>query len=431
MAKQINAFIKNLLLVKLYVRELKKERRKIFLTIAGIAWGTLTIILLLSFGSGLSKQMMRGQKGLGDNIVILYGGQTSIEYKGLPQGRGIRLREEDANLLRRSIPEIDRIAGEYDNWGVTYKYGEKVVNERVRGVSSVGYKEMRSHFPQPGGRFINEKDIELRRRVIFIGSSLKEKLLGPKETAVGKKIFVNNVPFTIIGVMQEKMQMSMYGGPDADVGVMPASTFKGLFNRVYVSRLIYQVNEIEKAEFVNQQVRRVLGRKYQYHPDDQSALHYWDTIKQSQISGKMFTGITIFLGVIGAMTLIIASIGVANIMFVTVQKRTREIGIKRAIGGKKSLIKTQFIIEALLIDLSGGFIGGFIAYLIIAGVQSIPKNGSGFGNNMAMQILGNPEFSWTVAISTATILGIVGLLSGFFPARRAAAVDPITALHYE
>ena len=430
MAETINNIFKTLLLVKLFIRELKKERRKIFLTIAGIAWGTLTIILLLSFGQGLTTQMLRGQKGLGDNIVILYGGQTSIEYKGLPQGRRIRLMEEDCDLLKNSIPEIDRIAGEYDAWGITYKYGETVVNERVRGVSSVGYEDMRSQFPQPGGRFLNENDMLARRRVIFMGCDLKKKLMGDVD-AVGKTVLLNNIPFTVVGVMQKKMQMGMYGGPDAEAAVMPASTFRGIFSDVYVDRIIYQVNDIDKSKYVNQQVRRVLARKYRYHPDDNNALNYWDVIEGSKQTRKAFTGITIFLGVIGAMTLIIASIGVANIMYITVKKRTREIGIKRAIGAKRSLIKIQFIIEALLIDLTGGFIGGAVAYTIIRLVESIPQDNADFGKNMAMQILSNPEFSWTIAISTCAILGLVGLLSGFFPARKAAAIDPIKALHYE
>ena len=430
MNKFFNRIGKNLLLSKLFMRELAKERRKILMTIAGIAWGTLTIILLLSFGEVLANQMLKSFRGLGVNIVILYGGQTGREYQGLPQGRRISFREADCKLLESRIPYIDRIAGEYDGYGTVFKYKDKVVNERVRGVSSIGYEHMRSHFPQKGGRFINNLDLQQRRRVIFLGNELKQKLMGDVE-AEGKTVYIDDLPFKVIGVMQDKMQSGMYGGPDSHVGVMPATTFKTIYGNEYLSRIIYQVNEIDKSDYVNNLVKRTLGSKYRFHTDDKSALFFWDTIRNKKTMVKVFTGINIFMGLIGALTLVIASVGVANIMFITVKKRTREIGIKRAIGGKRSLIKFQFIMEALLIDLSGGLIGGSLAYLIIFLINKFSGSGQGFGEGMAMEMLAHPNFSWTVAITTAGILSIVGLLSGYFPARRAAAVDPIEALHYE
>jgi putative ABC transport system permease protein len=217
----------------------------------------------------------------------------------------------------------------------------------------------------------------------------------------------------------------MYGGPDASKGVVPASTLKALEGRKYLNRIVYQVNKTEMAPYVRQQVFQILGRKYRFDPSDEKALMMWDTIEQTKIGQTILEGIQIFLGVIGALTLLIASVGVANIMYVSVKERTREIGVKRALGAKKIHIKQQFILEALLIAISGGLIGGFIALIIIQILQGIPV-GDG-----PLQFLGKPTFSFPIALATATLLGLVGLLAGYFPARRAAAVDPIESLRYE
>lgn len=410
-------------LFRLFTREMKKQRKRIWLTVTAIAWGTLSIILLLSFGEGLRRQLAIANKGLGVNIVILYGGQTGKVYQGLPRGREIRFSEEDVNLLKEKIPFISGISGEYDLWGVSMTYQKKTLTERVTGVLPP-FEYMRTHFPQPGGRFINELDIEQRRRVIFLGNDLKERLFGD-EDAIGKVIMVNNIPFTVVGVMQKKLQMSMYGGPDAGKGSIPASTFKTLYGRKYLNRIVYQVQETGLAPFVEKQVYQVLGRKYRFDPEDEKALGIWDTIEMTQVMGKMLIGIQIFLGVIGALTLLIASVGVANIMYVSVRERTREIGVKRALGAKRSHVKQQFILEALFIAVSGGLIGGFIALLIIQVLQGIPV-GEG-----PLQFLGKPTFSFPIALSTALILGVVGLLAGYFPARRAASLDPVESLRYE
>lgn len=402
---------------------MKKQRKRIWLTVSAIAWGTLSIILLLSFGEGLRRQLAIANKGLGVNIVILYGGQTGKVYQGLPRGREIRFSEEDVDLLKEKIPFISGISGEYDLWGVSMTYQKKTLTERITGVLPP-FEYMRTHFPQPGGRFINELDIEQRRRVIFLGNDLRERLFGD-EDAIGKAIMVNNIPFTVVGVMQKKLQMSMYGGPDAGKGTIAASTFKTLYGRKYLNRIVYQVQETGLAPFVEKQVYQVLGRKYRFDPEDEKALGIWDTIEMTEVMGKMLIGIQIFLGVIGALTLLIASVGVANIMYVSVRERTREIGVKRALGAKRSHIKQQFILEALFIAISGGLIGGFIALLIIQALQGIPV-GEG-----PLQFLGKPTFSFPIALSTALILGVVGLLAGFFPARRAAGLDPVESLRYE
>jgi len=402
---------------------MRYQKKRIWLTISGIAWGTLSIILLLSFGEGLKQQMAKANKGLGVNIVIMYGGQTTKTYQGLPKGRNIRFTDEDIELLRSKIPQITRISGEYDLYGTSLTYNEKTITERVTGVLPE-FEEMRTHYAAAGGRFINKTDIDQRRRVIFLGNNLKDRLFGAEE-AVGKQITMNNLPFTVVGVMQEKMQMSMYGGPDENKGTVPSTTLKALEGRSHLSRIVYQVNNLDYAATIKQQIYEILGRKYRFDPTDERALGIWDTIEQTQVAGNMLIGIQLFLGLIGALTLLIASVGVANIMYVSVKERTQEIGIKRALGAKRRHIKQQFILEALMIAVVGGIIGGVVSLLIVQGLQGIPVSEG------PLELLGKPTFSWPIAISTATILGVVGLAAGFFPARRAARVDPIESLRYE
>ena len=415
--------MKSFLIFRLFFRDLKKQRKKITLTTLAIAWGTFSIVMLLAFGEGLKRQMSKAHHGLGKGIVIMWGGQTTIPYQGLGKGRRIRFTEEDVELLKKRIPDIKNVGGEYSRWGVSLTYCKKTLTERVNGLYPC-YEEMRTHYPDRGGRFVNDLDLKYRKRVVFLGNNLKQRLMGDEE-AVGKIILVNNIPFTVIGVMTEKLQMGMYGGPDEDKASIPATTFKAIWGHNYFNVLVYQVKDPDQADQVEKKVYKVLGAKHKFDPEDERALSIWDAVNQEKEFNKGIVGITIFLGVIGGMTLLIAGVGVANIMYAAVKHRTREIGIKMALGAKKKDVMSQFILESLIIAFFGGGVGIVFTSLVVKILQAIPVEQEG------LQFLGKPTISWDVMIVTILILGLVGLLSGFFPSRRAATVNPVESLRYE
>ncbi|HVP35533.1 MAG TPA: ABC transporter permease [Terriglobales bacterium] len=415
--------MKGFLFLRLFLRDFKRQRKKMTLTTLAIAWGTFSIVMLLAFGEGLNRQLTKAKHGLGEGIVIMWGGQTTIPYQGLGKGRRIRFTEEDVELIKARIPEIKNVGGEYTRWGVPMSYGKRSVTEMITGLYPC-YEEMRSHYPDKRGRFINELDLQYKRRVVFLGNGLKERLLG-KEEAVGKTIIINNIPFTVIGVMQDKLQMGAYGGMDKDKASIPATTFKTIWGHEYFNNLVYQPGNLEKAEETKKRVYQVLGAKHKFDPKDVRALSIWDVIEDEKIFNKILLGFSIFMGVIGGMTLLIAGVGVANIMYAAVKQRTREIGVKMALGAKKKDIMSQFILESLIIAFLGGGIGILFTTIVIRILQAIPVKSEG------LQFLGKPTISWDIMIITIIILGMVGLFSGFFPSRRAATVNPVESLRYE
>jgi len=410
----------------MFWKDLGRQKKRLILTATAIVWGTISMVLFLGFGEGLQQKFRVGTRGLGIGIVIMNGGSTGKVYKGLGTGRPIRTNIEDMELLRDRVPEIRRISGEFQVWNKVYRYGETQTSTRVSGVYP-DYKDMRTNYPQMGGRFINNTDIKERRRVVFLGNKLKERLFGEEE-AVGKLITIDRIPFLVVGVLQKKVQMSMYSGPDEQQGVIPATTFKSLYGNLYFNRIIFQPWDVSKTEFVKTRVRQILAGKYRFDYADTRALGMWDVVEQERIINSVMLGLKIFLGVIGGMTLIIAGGGVANMMYVVVRQRTREIGIKMALGAKKRNILMPFLTESLIIMLSGGLVGIPLSVALIKLYEMTPKQEGIFGE--ALDIL-HPVVSIDIAIGTVLILGTLGLLAGIFPAKRAASINPVEALRYE
>ncbi|HEV7499755.1 MAG TPA: FtsX-like permease family protein, partial [Vicinamibacteria bacterium] len=215
------------------------------------------------------------------------------------------------------------------------------------------------------------------------------------------------------GVMQPKVQMGMYSGPDKDQATIPADAFKGMFSDSKLSNMVYKP------------ASAVLAGKYRFDPEDDRALGVWDTRENQRITGNIALGIQIFLGIIGALTLLVGGMGVANIMYAVVKERTREIGVKMALGAKVRQVMAPFVMEALAMTILGGVLGTAVSLVLMFGISMLPLKGEAF------EFLGRPTFSPAIAALTSLILGAVGTLAGFFPARRAASVNPAVSLRYE
>jgi putative ABC transport system permease protein len=407
---------------RLFLVDAARNRKRIALTVMAIAWGTLSIVLLLSFGEGMKRSFHKNTRGMGENIGVLWPGATTKAWSGLPSGRTISFQDEDPDLLAARIPEIASISREYSK-RVPVAHGTKTVNARVRGVDP-SFGAMRNIIPAAGGRFLDEMDSQAKRRVVILGDELATDLFGT-EDPLGKAVQINQSTFTVIGVMQPKVMMGMYSGPDKNQATIPAPTFKAMFTDGKLNNMVYKPASLEVADQAKWQIYRVLGRKYRFDPDDERALGIWDTRENQRITGNIALGIQMFLGIIGGLTLFVGGMGVANIMYAVVKERTREIGVKMALGAKVRQVMSPFVLEALTMTILGGTLGTVVGVVLMQVIAALPLK------DQAFEFLGRPTFSPAIAAATSLILGTVGMLAGYFPARRAASVNPAESLRYE
>jgi putative ABC transport system permease protein len=410
-------------ILHLFLSSARLQKKRATLTIASLAWGTVTILILLAFGEGLKRQMMSNEQAMGNNLAIMWPGETSKPYKGIPEGRPIRPKLEDIDYARERLPELDAIWCELTSWRTALTYGRKTVNGRVIG-TRWDYGDARKHFPKARGRFINPHDEEEKRRVVFLGNEMAKDIFGP-EDPLGKSVLINNSPFTVIGVMQRKRQSSTYGGPDAQHAIIPQSTFKAVLGD-NLNVVVFRVKKEDDMPAALKHFNEVMGSRLGFDPEDSRVWGLWDTVKGQKMSGKIMLGLELFFGVIGALTLIIGGVGVANIMYAVVKERTKEIGVKMALGARRGWITGPFILEGLVYTLVGGLFGALIAILIVTGLSFLPIEG-----NDVLEFMGRPTLSWPIGLATIAILGTCGLLAGYFPARRAASINPASTLRYE
>ncbi len=402
--------------IKQFLNDIRRQKLRTILTMFGIFWGTCSIVLLFAFGKGIGDAQIKSQKGLGENIAIVWPGITSIPYKGLPRGRRVRYTEDDIRLIKNRAETISRISPEYSKWNVTMKFGKHSVTQNMVGVWPE-FGEMRNLIPNSGSRFINDLDMSEKRRLVFIGDKLKADMFAESE-AVGQTLLMDGVPFTVVGVMKPKKQDSSYNGRDSQKAYIPASTFQSMYSFRYPNDFVVQCKPQFTMKMSRDEIEEVLGARYKFDPGDKEALSVWDTTEGMAFIKTFFMAFQMFLVGIGVATLITGGIGVSNIMNVVLEERTKEIGIKMALGARQSYILAQFIFETLLITAFGGMLGFGFAYLIIKVFPLLKLE----------EYVGVPTVNVWGTIMAIVLLGIVGLVSGIFPARRAANLQPAQAL---
>ena len=396
-------------------RDLKAQRLRTGLTLFGLGWGTFCVVVLLSFGEGLQRKQYDTMAGMGERIILIWGSRTSLPHAGLPRGRYIQIEDADADAIARQVPGVSRVSPEYSD-GVVLKGPKGEPSAGLAGVRP-GFGAMRKIEPAEGGRFLNERDEAERRRVVFLGDRVKKDLFGD-EPAVGRTLEIRGIPFTVIGSMPHKEQDSNYNGRDDNKVFVPASVAQASLGLRYPSNLVVEVEREADGKEVMRQINAVMGKVHHYDPADEEALMSWDVGEMLAMFMTIFLGFKVFLSILGAFTLAVAGIGVSNIMSMVVEDRTSQIGISMAVGARKQWVLGQILIETLLVVGVGGGLGVLAASGVVRASRLLPLDNS----------IGHPVFSWQVAALTAGLLGLIGVISGMGPARRAANLNPAVAL---
>lgn len=399
---------------------IKKNKLRTFLTGFSVAWGIFMLIILLGSGKGLQNGFEKQFSSSATNAIWMWSGQTSLPYKGMNPGRPIRLTNDDYEVINKQIAGVNDISARYNMWNTTaISYKNEFGTFEIRNVHP-DYKQIEK-LTIIEGRFVNTTDIVQFRKVAAISTIVRDALFkDEKDEALGKYIRINGIPFKVVGIYEDIDSREN----NMRVVYLPISTAQRVFtggNRIHQIVLTIDAQTIEESKKMEENIRKKMASIHGFDENDKRAVGMWNTFESYIQNMSIFKGIQLFVWIIGIGTIVAGVVGVSNIMMIVVKERTREIGIRKALGATPWSIISLIMTESVLITTVAGYIG------LVLGIGLMEL----IGGNINSDFFSNPQADFGIAVSATILLIISGALAGFIPARRATAIKPIDALRDE
>lgn len=405
---------------------IRRNKLRSFLTLFGIAWGIASLVLLTALADGFREGQRKSLAQIGDRIVLVFPGRTSLHAGGERAGKRIFFDERDIVAIREQCPAVETVAAERKTWRVPVRSAFNSGQFLVLGVTPE-YLAIRN-LALAEGRQISAEDERQGRRVAVLGHAVRIQLFEKRGNVLGQTVHINGYPYLVVGLMAEKNQNSSYDGWDNDKVVVPASALRRdapadreVHAQGRVNAIVYRPISLDQWKAAQQQVRAVLGRIHNFDPADERAVRMWDTVESAELVGAIFGSMEIFLSAVALVTLSLGGVGVMNTMMMAVSERTNEIGLKKALGATRRRILLDFFLEGILLAVAAGAAGLVLVVVLAAAVNALP---------LPAMFAGLPVRWSTLALATLA-LGAVAVASSLPPALAASRLTPVEALRYE